>query len=202
MTESDFWEKNFSGRKCRKSPFFSDFLGGFLHISLFIHTKTLLIAIPTIKHVSIVKKTDFWSRNCLKIAGTANFRRKTVFLEYLKLYWYFFIKFCTLMQNDNVQDVTEPYFWKKYFSCRKCRKYAGKTGLLAFFRDFIISFFWFFAQRCVLAKPKTWLSPIFEKFFFPAENAGNMPEIAVFADFFRDFSSYFVVFSHKTQKHY
>ena len=40
---------------------------------------------------------------------------------------------------------------------------------------------------------KTWPSPIFEKNSFPAENAGNMPEIAVFADFVRTFSLYFVI---------
>ena len=33
--------------------------------------------------------------------------------------------------------------------------------------------------------------------FFPAENAGKMPEIAVFANFVRTFSLYFVVFSLK-----
>ena len=36
-----------------------------------------------------------------------------------------------------------------------------------------------------------------EKIFFLAENTGNMPEIAVFADFHWTFSLYFVVFSHK-----
>ena len=79
--------------------------------------------------------------------------------------------------------MTEPDFRKKIFSGRQCRKYAGKTGISQFPRDFIISFFQFFAQRCVLAMPKMWPSLIFEKKFFPAENAGNMPEIAVFADF-------------------
>ena len=44
---------------------------------------------------------------------------------------------------------------------------------------------------------KTWPSPIFVKKFFPALNAANMPEIAVFADFYRTFSFYFVVFSQK-----
>ena len=44
---------------------------------------------------------------------------------------------------------------------------------------------------------KTWSSSIFKENFFPAENAGNMPEIAVFADFVRTFSLYFVVFSLK-----
>ena len=45
--------------------------------------------------------------------------------------------------------------------------------------------------------PKIWPSPIFEKNFFPAENAGIMPEIAIFADFVWTFSLYFVVFSLK-----
>ena len=44
--------------------------------------------------------------------------------------------------------------------------------------------------------PKTWPSPIFIKHFFPAKNAGNMPEIAVFADFYRTFSLH-ICFSHK-----
>ena len=44
---------------------------------------------------------------------------------------------------------------------------------------------------------KTWPSPIFKENFFPAENAGNMPEIAVFADFHWTFSLYFVIFSCK-----
>ena len=37
----------------------------------------------------------------------------------------------------------------------------------------------------------------FRENFFPAENAGNMPEIAVFADFVQTFPLYFVVFSLK-----
>ena len=45
--------------------------------------------------------------------------------------------------------------------------------------------------------PITWLSQIFQENLFPAENAGNMPEIAVFANFVRTFSLYFVVFSLK-----
>ena len=43
-------------------------------------------------------------------------------------------------------------------------------------------------------------SDIFQENFFPAENAGNIPEVAVFADFDQTFSLYFIVFF--TQKHY
>ena len=92
--------------------------------------------------------------------------------------------------------MTEPDFRKTYFSGRKSRKYAGKPGFWAFSQDFIISFFWFFAQRCTLAMLITWLSPIFDKNFFPAENTGNMPEITVFADFVRTFPFYFVNLAH------
>ena len=45
--------------------------------------------------------------------------------------------------------------------------------------------------------PITWPIPIYDKDFFPAENTGNMPEIAVFADFGRTFPLYFVDFSLK-----
>ena len=44
---------------------------------------------------------------------------------------------------------------------------------------------------------KTSPSPIFEKIFFPTENSGSVPEIAVFEDFHWTFSLYLVVFSHK-----
>ena len=37
----------------------------------------------------------------------------------------------------------------------------------------------------MLIMPKIWLSPIFDKNFFPVENAGNMPEVAVFVDLHR-----------------
>ena len=63
------------------------------------------------------------------------------------------------MQNGNAKNVTEPNFRKKFFPGRKCRKYAGKNGFGAFSQDFIISFFWFFAQGCVLIMPKIWPNP-------------------------------------------
>ena len=133
MAESDFWEKFFSGRKCRKSPFLQILFGLFPYISLFFHLKTLLITMPTIKHGSFVNLTDFCSRNFLKIAGTADFRRKN------SIYW---ISWAVL---------------------------------------YIFS--WNFAHWCKMEIPKMWRSLIFEKHFFPAENAGNMPEKPVFRHF-------------------
>ena len=55
----------------------------------------------------------------------------------------------------------------------------------------------FFAQGCGLGMLKTWSSLISEQKNFPAKNAGNMSEIAVFADFHGLFSLYFVVLSKK-----
>ena len=102
------------------------------------------------------------------------------------------------MRNCNTLNVTEPDFRKTFFSCRKCRKYAGKPDLLAFSRDLIFIFIRLFALRCVLDMFKMWPSRIFEKNFFPAENAGNMPEIAVFVDFHRTFSYLSLFFHAKT----
>ena len=69
---SSIFKENFF----RKSPFLQIFIGLFPYIPLFFHTKILFITMPTINHGLIVNKTDFWSRNFLKIAGIADFRRK------------------------------------------------------------------------------------------------------------------------------
>ena len=89
----------------------------------------------------------------------------------------------------------ETDFRKTYFSGWKCRKYAEKP-FFGIFSRFHQLFFLIFAQRRVLAMLKIWPSPIFEKHFFPAENAGNMLKIAVSADFLWTFSTYFVVLFH------
>ena len=51
----------------------------------------------TIKHGSIVNKTDFCRRNFLKNAGTAVYRRKNSFLEFLELY---LISFHEVLHTD------------------------------------------------------------------------------------------------------
>ena len=124
MAETDFWEKFFSGRKCRKyagNRRFCRFSSDFFIIIRSFHTKTLIIRMPIIEHGSIVNKTDFCSWNSLKIAGTAYFRRN-YFMNFSSCTLYFFMKFGTLMRNGNTLNVTEPDFRKAYFSGRKCRK--------------------------------------------------------------------------------
>ena len=55
---------------------FGDFHQTFSLYFVVFHTKALFITMLTIKYGSIVNKTDFCSRDSLKIAGTANFSRK------------------------------------------------------------------------------------------------------------------------------
>ena len=94
------------------------------------------------------------------------------------------------MQNENAQKVTEPDFRKK-----KCRKYAGKTGFLSFSRDFIISFFWFFAQRCILANVQNMTESDFWENFFSGwkyrKYAGNRRFCRFSSDLYLIFRCFF-----------
>ena len=69
-----------------------------------------------------------------------------------------------------------------------------RLSVTRFSRDWLIRIFWFFAQWCKMVMPKMWRSPIFEKKFFPGENAGNMPEITVFWTFLKILSLVFCNF--------
>ena len=79
---------------------------------------------PTIKHGSIVNKTDFYSRNYLKFAGTADFRQEnTVFLEFLDLYFTFFHEILHTDAKWQYLKYEGDRFSKNFFpSGRKCRK--------------------------------------------------------------------------------
>ena len=90
--------------------------------------------------------------------------------------------------------MAEPDFQKTYFSGRKCRKYAGKTGFLALSRDFIIGFFYFFAQTGILGMLNTWPSPIVENFFFRSkipEICQKLPFLQIFIGLFPYISYFF-----------
>ena len=69
--------------------------------------------------------------------------------------------------------MTELDFQLTYFSGRNCRIQAWKTGFLVFSQDLLISVYWFFVQKCVIAMAKTLPIPILKKtLFWP-----KMPEI-------------------------
>ena len=130
----------FCGRKCLKYAgncrFLQIFIGLFPNISLFFHTETLFITIPTIKHGSIVNKTDLCSQNSLKMAKAAYFHRK-IDISCISLAVLYnkekSILFHEILHTEHIADFD---FWE----------------------------------------------------ILPAENAGNMAENAVFADFHRIFS--------------
>ena len=135
---------------CRKSPFFMILFGYFPYISLFFHTKTLLITIPTIKHVSIVKKTYFWCRNCLKIAGTANFRRKNsiswIFRAVLDIFSWNFAHWRKMIMSKMWRS---PIFEKNIFPAENAGNMPEKPVFWYFLKFSSLVFSDFFAQRCV-----------------------------------------------------
>ena len=103
----------------------------------------------------------------------------------------FFLIFGTMMQNSNPQNVKENFWPKIQEICRKNRFFG-------IFSRFYFSAFLIFCTKMRISNSQKWLSPIFEKHFFPAENTGNIPELAIFADFHWTFSLNFVVFHTKT----
>ena len=111
MTGSDFQRNFFPAENDGNIPeiaVFADFDWIFLYFSVFFHMKALFIAVPAIKHGLIFNESDFCSRDCLKIAGTADYRQKTdfsIFLEFLQLHLKFYMKFWTLMQNSNTCSI-------------------------------------------------------------------------------------------------
>ena len=104
-------------------------------------------------------------------------------------FWYF-AKSCVLIMHKTWPS---PIFEKKFFPAENAgnmpeKLVFGHLNLISW--DFIISFFHFFVKRCILAMLITWPSPIFDKNFLPAENAGN-PH---FCRFSSDFSLIFRCF--------
>ena len=121
MTEPDFWEQFFPAENAGNMPeiaVFADFHRTFsLYFIVFFHTKTLFITMPTIKLGSIVNKTGFCSRDFLKIAGTADFRRKNS-ISWI-LYFIFFHEILhtdakwQYLKCDGARFSKNIYFWPK-----------------------------------------------------------------------------------------
>ena len=62
--------------------------------------------------------------------------------------------------------------------------FCRKNGISWISRAVLYIFSWNFAHWCKTAMSKMWPSPIFEKHFFPAKNAGNMPFLHIFIELF------------------
>ena len=104
------------------------------------------------------------------------FAGKTVFFEFFELYFIFFHEILHTDAKWQYLKCDGAQFSKNNFSGWKCRKCSGKTGFLAFSRDFLISFFWYIEQKSY--------GPAIEKDFFYAENAGNRRFYRFSLDFF------------------
>ena len=174
---SPILEKNFfPAGNMPEIAVFADFRRTFSYLSLFFHAKTLLITMPTIKHGSIVNKTDFWSRNFLKIAGTADFRRKNGISWISRVVLYIF----------------------SWNFTHRCKMAMSKMFFWHFLEILPLVFSDFFAQRWILGLLKTWSSPIFEKIFFFGRKcrkyAGNRRFCRFSSDFFLIFRCFFLKF--------
>ena len=97
--------------------------------------------------------------------------------------------FSDFWHNDKGQGslkMAEVVFPGKFlFAVKYGFSYFGEfpydhLGKLSFSRDWLIVFFWFFAQWCKMVIPKMWRSPIFEKNIFWANLGQKLPKIGFF----------------------
>ena len=104
---------------CRNSPFLQIFIGLFSYMSLFFHSKILLITMHTIKHGSIVIKTFFEPGTFQKSPEQPIFAGKTIFLEFLELYFILFHEILhtdakwQCLKCDGVRFCKNFFFWPK-----------------------------------------------------------------------------------------
>ena len=144
----------------------ADFVRTFsLYFVVFFHLKTL-ITIPTIKQGSFLSiKLIFVAGTFLKLPEQPIFVGKWYFLNFfLELYFIFFDEMFHTDTKWQCLNCKRAQFSKNIFFRPKMPE---NLLFLAFSWDFIISFFWFFTQRCILGMLNTWLAEfdIRDKFF-------------------------------------
>ena len=121
---------------------------------------------------------------------------KRYFLNFSSCTLYFFMKFCTLMRNGNIWNVTEPDFRKTFFFRPKMPEICRKKRFFGIFSRFRQYFLLILCSKMRNSNIQNMAEPdFFKRNFFPAENTGNLPEIAVFAHFHWTFSVYFLFFT-------
>ena len=105
------------------------------------------------------------------------------------------------MRFSHAQNMAEADFRENFFSSQNTDfRFLGKFPLTIFLLPAFLGigslvFSWHKGAKWQC--PKSDGARFSKKYFFPAENSGNMPEITVFANFVRTFSLHFVVFSLK-----
>ena len=152
---------------------------------------------PTIKHGSTVNKTDFWSRNCLKIAGTADFRRKNgiSWISRAVLYIFSWKFWCEITIPKMWRS---PIFEKHFFLAENAGNTPEKPVFWHFLEISSLVFPDLLHVKMRIRNAQNMAESDFWEKFFSAENAENMPEIAVFADFYWTFSLISLFFHTKT----
>ena len=180
VTEPDFRKKFFSGRKCRKYAGKTGFLAfsrDFLISFFYFFAQKYVLAMPIIKHdLKLSIKLIFESGTFEKSPEKPIFAGKTVFFEFFELYFIFFHEILHTDAKWQYLKCDGAQFSKNNFSGWKCRKCSGKTGFLAFSRDFLISFFWYIEQKSY--------GPAVEKDFFYGRKCRKSPFLQIFIGFF------------------
>ena len=89
-----------------------------------------------------------------------------------------------------------PIFDKNFFPAENAGNIPEKPVFLHFLEISSIVFFLIFYSKMQIRNVQNMAESNLRENFFPAENTGNMLEIAVSADFLWTFSTYFVVLFH------
>ena len=150
---------------------------------------------PTINHGLIVNKTDFWSRNFLKIAGTADFRRKNgiswISRAVLNIFSWNLAHWCKMATSKMWPS---PIFKKHIFPAENAGNMPEKPVFWHFLEISSLVFIYFFAQTGILGMLNTWPSPIVENFFFRSkipEICQKLPFLQIFIGLFPYISYFF-----------
>ena len=123
-------------------------------------------------------ESNFWekffsARKSRKYAGNRRFSGFS--LDFLLIFRCFSHK---NIINNNIHH-------QEWFNCQynwfllpelSTADFRRKNGISWISRAVLYIFSWKFAHWWKMIVPKMWRSLVFEKHFFPAENAGNMPE--------------------------
>ena len=149
-------------------------------ISFWFLARRCKMAMPKMWRSPILENKIFW----------ANFGQK---LPKNRVFWTLCkiasLVFSNFWQKDRGQCLLKnnrkDFSWKILFVVNYGFSFFGEIPFYhfpipCFFRDWLINFCWFLAQRCKIAMLKMWRSPIFEKNFFWANLGQKLPKNRVF----------------------
>ena len=123
------------------------------------------------------------------------FAGKAAFLEFLELYFIFFHE---NLHTDVKLQLPKMWAWfsKKIFFRPKMPEICWKNRFLAFSRDFVISFSWFFCTQMRIRNAQKMVESDFREKFFFGRKCRKSLFLQIFIGLFPWFRCFF------TQKHY